>query len=305
MSILYIKQGNVFVPVPAIQGPPGNLDNLTRANVEAALASEPGKVLSTNDFTTILFDKLNGLSNYDDTAAIARIVALETWKTALTGTSADDIINTFNEIEAFLQGITGVDSLTKILSDMRADILAQIPTNNNTLTNGAGYQTATNVTALITTALADYLRSADIYAWAKASTKPSYSQSEISNDDHTVKDASYVHTDNNFTAAYKSILDRSGINAVTTLANLPIDKDIIYATLSAATTLSLASALTAGQSLTIVCMPSADITQTLPTTGGFTSMDGDSISLVSGKLAEISILCYSTGLYSISSKVAS
>jgi len=97
----------------------------------------------------------------------------------------------------------------------------------------------------------------------------------------------------------------SGVNTVTTLANLPVDKDVIYATLSAATTLSLAAALDVGRSITIICLPSAGFTQTLPTSGGFTSMDGSSLTLTSGKLAEISILCYATGLYSISSKVAS
>lgn len=282
----------------SLKGEPGSIDNLTKANVEAVFTGNniishghdtlyqklvDGKGLSTKDFTETLFTKLTNLSNYDDTAAIARIVALETWKTALTGTSADSIINTFKEIEDFLAGITGTDSLTKIMSDMRAEIVALIPTNNNSLTNGAGYQTSANVSSLIATALADYLKKTDISDWAKASTKPSYSYSEISG----------------------TPADRSGVNTVTTLASLPVDKDIIYATLSAATDLSLASALTAGQSLTIVCMPSADITQPLPITGGFTSMDGDSISLTSGKLAEISILCYATGLYSISSKIAS
>ena len=357
MSILYIKKDDAFVPIPAIegqsayqiavrngftgtevewlaslQGDPGNIDNLTRANIESALASEPGKVLTTNDFTTILFDKLNGLNNYDDTAAIARIVALETWKTALTGTSADDIINTFSEIEAFLQGITGANTLTTMLASLRTDILGVVAgsyLSNGTKTDGIAegtsnlYFTNARAVSALSSTLSGYslsihthtksqitdfpssMPASDVSSWAKASTKPSYSQSEINNDDHTVKDASYVHTDNNFTATYKGVLDREGVNTVTTLAALPVNKNIIYATLSAATDLSLASALTAGQSLTIVCMPSADITQPLPVTGGFTSMDGDSISLVSGKLAEISILCYATGLYSISSKIAS
>jgi len=177
----------------SLKGDPGSLENLTKTNVESVLTGEitshihdtlyqklvSGKGLSTNDFTTALLTKLNGLSNYDDTAAINRIVALETWKTALTGTSADSIINTFKEIEDFLYGITGTDSLTKLMSDMRAEIVALIPNNNSTLTNGAGYQTAANVSSLIATALGSYLKSSDIADWAKASSKPSYNQSEI------------------------------------------------------------------------------------------------------------------------------
>ena len=220
MPILYIrdKTTSKFIPINTIQGlsayqvavkggfagteaewlaslkgDAGNLENLTKANVESVLTGEitshahdtlyqklvSGKGLSTNDFTTALLTKLNGLSNYDDTDAIARIIALETWKTVLTGTSADSIINTFKEIENFLAGITGTDSLTKIMSDMRAEIVALIPTNNSSLTNGAGYQTAANVSALITTALGSYLKSSDIADWAKASSKPGYNQSEI------------------------------------------------------------------------------------------------------------------------------
>ena len=62
------------------------------------------------------------------------------------------------------------------------------------------------------------LPASDVYSWAKASTKPSYSQSEISNDDYTVKDASYVHTDSNFTATEKTklseIAEKAQVNVI-------------------------------------------------------------------------------------------
>lgn len=120
------------------------------------------KVLSTNDFTTVLKDKLINLSNYDDTALAGRVTAVETWKAMLTGTSADNIINTFKEVEDFLAGITGAQSLAQMLSQMRTDIINLIPTNNNQLTNGAGYQTSTNVSSAITTALSAYLTTDEV-----------------------------------------------------------------------------------------------------------------------------------------------
>lgn len=289
--------------------------------LSAALASYvqkvSGKDLSTNDFTTALLNKLNGLSNYDDSAAISRIVTLETWKAALTETSADSIINTFNEIESFLQGITGADTLATMLSSMRSDILSVVSSNylvKGTTTDGIGegssnlYFTSTRAINALVDTLASYSKTghthtvsnitdfpssmpaSDVPSWAKQSSKPSYSQSEIANNDNTVKDASYMQT---------------GVNSVTTLASLPVSKAMVYATLSAATDISLASALAVGQCLTIIIMPSADITQPLPTTNGFTSLDGDSLSLASGKMAEISIACYATGTYLISSKAAS
>lgn len=111
-------------------------------------------------------------------------------------------------------------------------------------------------------------------------------------------------TDGLLSSTYFNYITRTaGINTVTTLVSLPVDKDVIYATLSTATNISLASALSVGQCLTIVINPSAAITQPIPTSGGFLSLDGDSISLTSGELAEISIICYATGYYSISSKV--
>ena len=93
-----------------------------------------------------------------------------------------------------------------------------------------------------------------------------------------------------------------GCNTVNTLVGMPVDKRLVIANLSAATTISLASAMNIGDELSVVCIPSATFNQALPTTGGWTSLDGDSLSLTSGKLAEISILCYGENLYSVSSK---
>ena len=121
------------------------IDNFTKPKIESIFTGEisshthdnryqqleSGKGLSANNFTDALLDKLNNLSNYEDTSLIERVVVIETWKTALTGTSTDEIINTFTEIVNFLSGITGTDSLTKVLSDMQTAIVNQIPTNNN------------------------------------------------------------------------------------------------------------------------------------------------------------------------------
>jgi len=109
---------------------------------------------------------------------------------------------------------------------------------------------------------------------------------------------------NDYTTDDKAIVDRAnGINSVTTLVSIPIDKNVVVATLSVASTLSLASALSVGQAITIVIIPTATFDLTLPSTGGFTSLDDVTMSLTSGKLAEISILCYGSSLYSLSSKI--
>lgn len=93
-----------------------------------------------------------------------------------------------------------------------------------------------------------------------------------------------------------------GVNTVTTLANLPISKRSITATLSAATTLSVASGMQVGEELMIRCVPSAAFTQAIPNSGDYVSMSGTSITTTANKPFEINIWCYASGKYSIAVK---
>ena len=139
-----------------------------------------GKQLSTEDFTTALKNKLIGLENYNDAAVVASIAAVNSRLDTLIGTSASEAIDTFQEIEAFLQGITDTKTLTGLLSDLKAEIVAIIPTK----------------------------------------------LSQLTNDDNTVKDANYQHTDNNYTNAEKTKLAK--INFVPTLDHEPGENDLSF-----------------------------------------------------------------------------
>lgn len=104
-------------------------------------------------------------------------------------------------------------------------------------------------------------------------------------------------------AADKKTVNRLiGVNTVTTLANLPISKRSITATLSAATTLSVASGMQIGEELMIRCVPSAVFTQAIPNSGAYVSMSGTSITTTANKPFEINIWCYASGKYSIAVK---
>lgn len=104
-------------------------------------------------------------------------------------------------------------------------------------------------------------------------------------------------------AADKKIVNRLiGVNTVTTLANLPITKRSITATLSAATTLSVASGMQIGEELMIRCVPSAAFTQAIPNSGAYVSMSGTSITTTANKPFEINIWCYASDKYSIAVK---
>ena len=104
-------------------------------------------------------------------------------------------------------------------------------------------------------------------------------------------------------AADKKTMNRLiGVNTVTTLANLPISKRSITATLSAATTLSVQSGMQIGEELMIRCVPSAAFTQAIPNSGAYVSMSGTSITTKANKPFEINIWCYASGEYSIAVK---
>lgn len=104
------------------------------------------------------------------------------------------------------------------------------------------------------------------------------------------------------TDLYNAIGRCIGVNTVTTLANLPISKRSITATLSAATTLSVQSGMQIGEELMIRCVPSATFTQAIPNSGAYVSMSGTSISTTANKPFEINIWCYASGKYSIAVK---
>lgn len=110
-------------------------------------------------------------------------------------------------------------------------------------------------------------------------------------------------TDGLMAAADKKTMNRLiGVNTVTTLASLPISKRSITATLSAATTLSVASGMQIGEELMIRCVPVAVFTQAIPNSGAYVSMSGTSITTRANKPFEINIWCYASGKYSIAVK---
>jgi prophage DNA circulation protein len=91
----------------------------------------------------------------------------------------------------------------------------------------------------------------------------------------------------------------SGHNTVTTLANVPITKRLVIATVSANASLSLASSgLTDGYELHIIVKNnrSSVITVSLPTASPYVAVV-DSIKIASGKVGEINVISDGTSLY--------
>ena len=96
-----------------------------------------GKGLSTEDFTTVLKTKLEGLNNYDDTAIQNAVNGLTTQLNTLVNGDASTAIESFNEITAFLANVTDEESLEGIV----AGIETQIANKQDALVSGTNIKT--------------------------------------------------------------------------------------------------------------------------------------------------------------------
>ena len=92
-----------------------------------------------------------------------------------------------------------------------------------------------------------------------------------------------------------------GANTVSTLASLPVTKRLVVATVTAATTLSLAASMEIGDELHVIVYNNSSTakTQPLPNTGAFLSLSGTSISIPAYGYIEINILCRAVNNYII------
>lgn len=86
------------------------------------VAKVEGKQLSTEDFTTALKQKLEGLNNYDDTSIVQAVESLQNQFNALVGGDASEAIESFNEVIAFLANVLDTESLSAIIASIEKQI---------------------------------------------------------------------------------------------------------------------------------------------------------------------------------------
>ena len=85
-----------------------------------------GKQLSTEDFTTALKNKLEGLSNYDDTELSNAISTLRGDFDNIVSGDTTTAIKTFNEVIAFLDGLTDTQDLESIIASIEQQIAGKM-----------------------------------------------------------------------------------------------------------------------------------------------------------------------------------
>ena len=117
------------------------LDNHTdeiNALDEAKVDKVAGKGLSTNDFTNALRDKLESLSNYNDTELRTKIDGLISSFETLLNSNPTQAIENFNEIIKFLENIEDTQSLSAIIASIEqqiADAEKKIQANTEAIEN--------------------------------------------------------------------------------------------------------------------------------------------------------------------------
>lgn len=256
------SSGNAYVNVPWTD------TNTTYTNMGAASASAAGKA---------------GLVPAPAAGAQAKYLRGDgTWQTPPNTTYSN--MGGATSSAAGSAGLVPAPAAGKQASFLRGDGTWVVPTNT---TYGLASTTANGLLRQLNGSTSSFMRGDGTWA-----TPP--------NTTYAVANES---TNGLMAAADKKTMNRLiGVNTVTTLANLPISKKSITATLSAATTLSVQSGMQIGEELMIRCVPSAAFTQAIPNSGAYVSMSGTSITTTANKPFEINIWCYASGKYSIAVK---
>lgn len=108
-------------------------------NLASKVDKVEGKQLSTEDFTTVLKNKLEGLSNYNDTEVKKSLASLQSTINTLINENPNEVIDSFNEVKKFLEGVTDTENLAAMLAALESKITAKIPTKLSQLNNDGNF----------------------------------------------------------------------------------------------------------------------------------------------------------------------
>lgn len=97
----------------------------TKEELKGKVDKVDGKQLSSEDFTKALKEKLEGLNNYDATELESAVLRLRADLDALVSGDTTTAIKTFNEVIAFLDGISDTQDLSGIIASIEQQIAAK------------------------------------------------------------------------------------------------------------------------------------------------------------------------------------
>lgn len=108
-----------------LASPAASITEEKKAEWDNKVDKENGKGLSTEDFTSALKTKLEGLNNYDDTELSEALSTLRGDFDKLVSGDTTTAIKTFNEVIAFLDGIQDSQDLSSIIASIEQQIAAK------------------------------------------------------------------------------------------------------------------------------------------------------------------------------------
>lgn len=97
----------------------------TKEELDGKVDKVEGKQLSTEDFTTLLKQKLDGLSNYDDSTIQETVAKLRSDFDTLVSGDTTIAIQSFNDIVAFLEGLEDTEDLLSIIASIEQQIASK------------------------------------------------------------------------------------------------------------------------------------------------------------------------------------
>ena len=161
---------------------------------------------------------------------------------------------------------------TKVKTDLNYQQYINFTDSNNEVIGYLGYNSTSDNTFRIANSISDV----EITGSSSVNLSPAIKEGgKLLSEKYVLKSAYNSNIDN--FALSKNVYDKNAIDTmlngmvkdtnyvkygsvtVNTLSNLPIDKTVVYAVLSASTELSLSSSMSPGQCLTVIILPTADI----------------------------------------------
>lgn len=109
-----------------LESPAASITEAKKTEWDNKVDKVSGKQLSTEDFTSALKTKLEGLSNYDDTELSEAISTLRGDFDKLVSGDTTTAIKTFNEVIAFLDGIQDSQDLSSIIASIEQQIASKM-----------------------------------------------------------------------------------------------------------------------------------------------------------------------------------
>lgn len=109
-----------------LESPAASITEAKKTEWDNKVDKVSGKQLSTEDFTSALKTKLEGLSNYDDTELSEAISTLRGDFDKLVSGDTTTAIKTFNEVIAFLDGVQDTQDLSSIIASIEQQIAGKM-----------------------------------------------------------------------------------------------------------------------------------------------------------------------------------